>query len=339
MSVKITGIGIAVPDRVVTNDEIAQRLGVDPAWIEVRTGIRERRHVGPDESTSTLGARAAEAALACAGRTADEVDVLIVGTCTSDYVFPSTATVIQQAIGAHSAGAFDLGAACSGFIYSLAVGAGLTRGGGAGRVLVVGVDVLSRFTNLDDPITAPLFGDGAGAVMLEADESATPMTFDLRADGSGEDKVLIPAGGARRPATHETVDQRLHTIHMQGREVYRSAVRQMTALGVRLGADGFDLLIAHQANKRIIDETAAHLGVPQEKIYLNIDRYGNTSAASIPIGMHEAWETGRLKPGDRLLLIAFGAGYTYAGAVVPWTLPYPTPALAAAAKPQVPVVT
>ncbi|MGH2767980.1 MAG: 3-oxoacyl-ACP synthase III family protein [Actinomycetota bacterium] len=328
MRVAVTGIGKAVPERVVTNAEIGERLGVDPEWIEVRTGIRERRFAAPGESASTFGAAAARAALACAGRSADEIDFVIAATCTGDHQFPSTSTVIQHAIGATSAGAFDVGAACSGFIYSLAIGAGLAAGGSARRLLVVGTDVLSAFINLADPITSPLFGDGAGAVVLEADDAAEPMRFELGADGGGGKFVLVPAGGSRFPASRSTMEEGLHFIQMAGREVYRSAVRTMTSLGASFGEEGFDLLVAHQANRRIIDECTTNLGIDPQKVFMNIDRYGNTSAASVPIAVCEAWEIGRLKPGARLLMLAFGSGYTWGGASMRWTLPYPPPTAA-----------
>ncbi len=321
--ISIRGIGMAVPERVVSNAEIAQRLGVDPSWIESRTGILERRYVGPEESSSTLGARAARQALERSGISANQIDVIIAATCTPDHQFPSTACLIQHDLGADSAGAFDLSAACSGFIYSLAVGAGLAGGGGARRVLVVGVDILSRHINFDDPITAPLFGDGAGAVVLESDEAAEPLRFSLGADGGGGEQVLIPAGGSRLPASIETVSQRLHCIQMQGREVYRSAVRTMSALGAELVGEGFELMVAHQANRRILVDCASCLGVDMSKVFVNIDRYGNTSGASIPLALCEAWESGRLDEGDRVLMLAFGGGYTWGGALLRWTLPAP----------------
>ena len=323
MRVSIRGIGKAVPARVVTNAELAERLGVEPDWIESRTGIRERRYVGPGESTATLGTAAARHALDRAGLGADDIDAVVVGTCTPEHQFPSTACVIAHDLGMTSQPAFDLSAACSGFVYSLAVGGSFISSLGARRVLVIGADALSKNLNFDDPVTSPLFGDGAGAVVLERDPDAEPIRISLGADGAGGEQVFIAAGGSALPATPETLAENLHCIKMYGREVYRSAVRTMTTLGAEMGSDGFDLLIAHQANRRILVDCAAALHVDMSKVYMNIDRYGNTSGASIPVAMCEAWEEGLLSPGDRLLLIAFGGGYTWGGAAMRWTLPSP----------------
>jgi 3-oxoacyl-[acyl-carrier-protein] synthase-3 len=317
-------MGKAVPRRVVTNAEVAGRLGVEPEWIESRTGIRERRYVGEGESTATLGLAAARQAIDRAGLVPADIDCVVVGTCSPEHQFPSTACVIAHELGLTSAPAFDLSAACSGFVYSLAVGASLTGTLGVRRVLVIGADALSKNLNLDDPVTAPLFGDGAGAVVIERDEAAEPMQFSLGADGAGGEQVFITAGGNHTPSTAETLAENLHCIKMYGREVYRSAVRTMTALGAEMGAGGFDLLIAHQANRRILADCAAALHVDMSKVYMNIDRYGNTSGASIPVAMCEAWESGLLSPGDRLLLLAFGGGYTWGGAMIRWTLPSPS---------------
>ena len=323
MRVSIRGLGKAVPDRVVTNAEIAGRLGVDPDCIESRTGIRERRFVGPGESTATLGTAAARQALERAGLEPSDVDCVVVGTCSPEHQFPSTACVVAHTLGMTTAPAFDLSAACSGFVYSLAVGASLTGALGARRVLVIGADALSKNLNFDDPVTSPLFGDGAGAAVIEADEGAEPMRFSLGADGAGGEQVFIAAGGNAMPVTPEVLAQKLNCMKMYGREVYRSAVRTMTMLGAEMGSEGFDLLIAHQANRRIVVDCATALGVDLSKVYLNIDRYGNTSGASIPVAMCEAWENGLLVPGDRLLLLAFGGGYTWGGATIRWNLPSP----------------
>ncbi|HEU5002443.1 MAG TPA: beta-ketoacyl-ACP synthase III [Actinomycetota bacterium] len=320
MQISLRSLGKAVPDRVVPNAEIAERLGVDPDWIESRTGIRERRYVGPGESTATLGTAAARQAIERAGLTPQDIGAVVVGTCTPEHQFPSTACVIARNLGMTTAPAFDLSAACSGFVYSLAVGGSLITSLGVRRVLVIGADALSKCLNLDDPVTAPLFGDGAGAAVIERDDDAEPMRFQLGADGAGGEQVFITAGGNYMPPTPEVLEQHLNCMTMHGREVYRSAVRTMTALGAEMGAGGFELLIAHQANRRILADCAEALHLDMAKVYMNIDRYGNTSGASIPVAMCEAWEAGLLSPGDRVLLLAFGGGYTWGGAMIRWTL-------------------
>lgn len=317
----ITGLGKALPERVVTNKEIGERLNVGPEWIEGRTGIQERRFAGPQDSASSLGLAAGRRAIASGGFQPDQIDAVIVATCTPDYIFPPCATIIQDALGIpKTAGAFDLSAACSGFVYALAVASGLLNTGVARRALVIGVDLLSRHLNLDDPVTAPLFGDGAGAVVVEAGDQAHPVAFELGSDGSCGEHVIIRGSGSRLSADQA---EELACIKMTGRDVYRNAVKTMTAQGGRLGADGFDLLVAHQANRRILNECAAQLGVDEAKVFVNIEKYGNTSAASVPLALTEAWEQNRLEPGNRVLLLAFGAGYTWGGALMHWTLDRP----------------
>ncbi|MDQ4149734.1 MAG: ketoacyl-ACP synthase III [Actinomycetota bacterium] len=322
MRVTITGLGKAVPDRIVPNSELAERIGKSAEWMEIRTGIKERRYVSDDESTSSLGTRAALDALSVSGIEPEEVSLVVVATSTPDYRIPGTASIIQDAIGARSAGAFDVNAACSGFVYGLAVAASMVGSGASGPALVIGADVLSRHINFEDPLTAPLFGDGAGAVVVEADPEAEAMQFQLGSDGSGLHQVLIPRGGSRLTPDDANAPLR-DKIKMSGREVFRNAVRIMTELGMAFGPDSFDLLVAHQANRRILDECAGQLGVDRSKVFMNIERYGNTSAASIPVALQEAWETGKLQSGYRLLMLAFGAGYTWAGAALRWKLPSP----------------
>ena len=329
MRVAITGLGRAVPVRVVTNAEIAPQVGVTTDWIEQRSGILERHYAADDESTSSLGTTAALDALHVAELDPQNLSMVICATCTPDYLLPATASIIQDNIGATRAGAFDLGAACSGFVYALSVGASLIATGAATSVLVVGADLLSRHIDRTDAMTAPLFGDAAAAVVLEAAESAEPIQFELGSDGSGLEMVYVPGGGSRLPADGSPFDPSCLNIKMQGREVFRNAVRVMSELASRFGKDGFDLMIAHQANRRILAECAAQIGCDPEKVYMNIAKYGNTSAASIPLAMWDAWSEGRLKPGDRLLMVAFGAGYTWGAARMEWTLPPPaeTPTL------------
>jgi 3-oxoacyl-[acyl-carrier-protein] synthase-3 len=323
--VAITGVGKAVPERVVLNEELSPLVGVSPEWIETRTGIKERRYAADDDSASSLGAEAAEEALKVASIAPADVSMIVTATCTPDYLLPATANIIQNRIGARNAGSFDLGAACSGFVYALSVGAGMISSGAARNVLIVGVDLLSRHCDFSDPLTAPLFGDAAAAVVLEADESADPIRVELGSDGSGLSQVLIPGGGSKLPEGGLPHDPSSLLLKMAGREVFRHAVRVMSELGKRFGKDSFDLLVAHQANRRILVECAQQIGVGLDKVYMNIERYGNTSAASIPLALCEAWEEGKLTAGDRVLMLSFGAGYTWGAAAMKWTLPSPAP--------------
>lgn len=327
MRVAITGLGKAVPARVVTNDEIAARVGVSTDWIVTRSGILERRYAAPEESTSSLATTAALQALDVAQLDPENLSMVICATCTPDHLLPGTASIIQDNIGASRAGAFDLNAACSGFVYALSIGASLIGTGAATSVMVIGADLLSRHIDETDAMTAPLFGDAAAAVILEADDSAEPIQFELGSDGSGLSQVFVPGGGSKLPAEGSSFDPSCLVIKMQGREVFRNAVRMMSELGARFGKDGFELMIAHQANRRILDECAVQIGVDKAKVYQNLERYGNTSAASIPLAMCDAWAEGKLKPGDRLLMVAFGAGYTWGAARMNWTLPSPTAAV------------
>jgi 3-oxoacyl-[acyl-carrier-protein] synthase-3 len=323
MKVSITGLGMAVPERIVPNSELAARLGVTSEWIEARTGIQERRFAGQSDSASSLGATAARRALEVSGVRPEDLSMVVVATCTPDYRLPGAASLIQNELGATRAGAFDVGAACSGFVYALAVGSGLIAGTDRGPAVIIGVDLLTRHINFDDAMTAPLFGDGAGATVIESNPEVEPIRFELGSDGSGFHQVYIPTGGSKLSEEGVPYDPKLDVIKMSGREVFRQAVKRMSELGTLFGSDSFDLLVAHQANRRILDEAGVHLGIDPGKVYMNIQRYGNTSAASIPLALCEAWESGRLKPNDRLLMLAFGAGYTWGGAALRWTLPNP----------------
>lgn len=329
MRVAITGLGKAVPSRIVTNAEIAPQVGVSTDWIETRSGILERHYAAPEESTSSLSTTAALQALKVAQLDPENLSMVICATCTPDYILPGTASIIQDNIGATRAGAFDLNAACSGFVYALSIGASLIGTGAATSVMVVGADLLSRHLDFTDAMTAPLFGDAAAAVVLEADENAEPIQFEMGSDGSGLHQVLVPGGGSKLPADGDRFNPACMNVTMQGREVFRNAVRVMSELGARFGRDGFELMVAHQANRRILDECAVQIGVDRSKVYQNIERYGNTSAASIPLALCDAWAEGRLNPGDRLLMVAFGAGYTWGAARMNWTLPAPTEVAAA----------
>ena len=323
MRVAITGVGKAVPDRVVTNEELSPLVGVSAEWIETRTGIKERRYASDEESASTLGGRAAREALKVAQIEPSDLSTIITATCTPDFVLPATSNILQDALGARNAASFDLAAACSGFVYALSVASSMIASGASRRVLVVGVDLLSRHCDFTDPLTAPLFGDAAAAIVLEADDSVDPIRIELGSDGSGLQQVLIPGGGSKLPEGGLPHDPSSLLLKMAGREVFRHAVRVMSELGKRFGRDSFDVLVAHQANRRILVECAKQIGVSLDKVYMNIERYGNTSAASIPLALCEAWEEGKLTAGDRLLMLSFGAGYTWGAAAMRWTLPTP----------------
>ena len=322
----ITGWGMYAPSRVMTNDELATMVDTSDEWIVTRTGIRERRIAADDETTTTLSVYAARDALAVAGVDASEVDLVIVGTCSPDYPLPATAVLVATELGATRAAGFDLQAACSGFLYALATASGFIRSGMYRNVVVVGVEVLSRFINWSDRNTCVLFGDGAGAVLLSAsDQPGGLLGWDLFSDGTGCEGIIVPAGGSRRPASHETVDGNLHYIQMAGRDVYKYATRQLadsatTALRqAGLTVADVDQFVFHQANLRIIEHVERELAIPEEKVFVNIEKYGNTSAASVPMALAEAVAAGRIEPGDRILMVAFGAGYTAGAAVVEWT--------------------
>jgi len=322
----ITGWGMYAPPRVMTNDELASIVDTSDEWIVSRTGIRERRIAADDETTASLSVHAARDALAVAGVDASEVDLIVLGTCSPDYPLPATACIVARDLGATRAAAFDLQAACSGFVYALATANGFVRSGMYRNVLVIGVEVLSRFLNWQDRSTCVLFGDGAGAVLLQASDQPGGMTgFELFADGSGYDGIIVPAGGSACPATPETAAQGKHFVHMLGGDVYKYATRQLadsTLAAIHdagLSIDEIDQFVFHQANLRIITSVGKQLGMPMEKVFVNIEKYGNTSAASVPMALVEALAAGRIKQGDRVLMCAFGAGYTAAAAVVEWT--------------------
>lgn len=323
--VRITGIGKYLPQKVLTNAELEQMVETSDEWITTRTGIKERRISGPEESSSVLALHAAREALAKAGRGAEEVELIIVATVTPDMPFPSTACLLQAALGARRAAAFDLAAACAGFIYACATGAQFIASGFCDLALVVGVDTLSKIVNWRDRNTCVLFGDGAGAVVLEpAPEGKGFLSFVLGADGTGSDYLKVPAGGSLLPASAATVAGNLHTISMNGSEVFKFAVRAMpeAALqslekaGVSIGE--VDLFIPHQANLRIIEAVRKRLGLEAEKVFVNLAKYGNTSAASLPVALAEAAAEGRLKDGSIVVLAAFGAGFTWAACTLRW---------------------
>ncbi len=320
----ITGLGATAPERVLTNADLEKLVDTSDEWITQRTGIKERRIVSAGQTTATLATQASRQALADAGLTVSDLDLILCATITPDMVFPATACFIHQELGAKDTPAFDLSAACSGFIYGMAVADGFIRSGMYRRILVIGTEALSRFTDYTDRTSCILFGDAAGAAVLEGveDERRGLLYSVLCADGRGWDYIHVPAGAARRPASHETVDAHEHFIKMRGRDVYKFAVEKMQWLlgdcmaHCHLTPADIDMVIPHQVNLRILTSAAEKFGLPMEKVYINIDRYGNTSAASIPLAMHEARAAGKIGPGSLVVLAAFGAGLTWAGAVL-----------------------
>ena len=322
----ITGWGMYAPARIMTNDDLSRMVETSDEWIRTRTGIRERRIAADDETTATLATNAGRDALAVAGLDPTDLDLVIVATASPDYLMPATGVLVARDLGATRAAGFDLNAACSGFVFGLATAAGFIGSGAYRNVLVVGVDLLSRYLDWTDRNTCVLFGDGAGAVVLSAsDGPGGVLGMTLFSDGSGEEGIIIPGGGTAHPATAQSVDQRLHFLRMAGKEVYRYATRQLAdtttaavaQAGLRLS--DVDLFLYHQANIRILETVRDLLRVPAEKVYVNIDRYGNTSAASVPMALAEAVAGGLVEVGDRILMGAFGAGYTAGAAVVEWT--------------------
>lgn len=322
----ITGWGMYAPSKVLTNDDLSKIVDTSDEWIRSRTGIRERRIAADDETTATLATNAGRDALAVAGLDPAELDLVIVATASPDYLMPATGTLVARDLGATRAAGFDLNAACTGFVFGLATGAGFVSSGMYRNVLVVGVDLLSRYLDWTDRNTCVLFGDGAGAVVLSASEAPGGLLgWQLFTDGTGAEGIIIPGGGTAHPLTAETLDRRLQFLRMAGKEVYRYATRQLAestraavaAAGLRM--DDVDLFLYHQANLRILESVRDLLGISGDKVYVNLDRYGNTSAASVPMALTEAVAAGRVQVGDRLLMGAFGAGYTAGAAVVEWT--------------------
>ena len=325
----ITGWGCYVPSRVVTNAELERIVDTSDEWITSRTGIKERRFVADGETTSSMSVRAGRAALEKARLRAQDVQLVIVGTASPDYLFPATACLVQTELGATKAGAFDVEAACTSFLSALAIARGMIVAGSVENVLVIGAETLSRLLNWKDRTTCVLFGDGAGAAVIEASNASVGIESTvLHADGSKGDLLMVPAGGSKTPASADTVERGLHFITMSGGEVFKLAVKSMADAAEEaiaeagLTLDDISLMIPHQANVRIIDGVAKRLRFPSEKVFVNIQRYGNTSAASIPIAICEAEATGRLRRGDKLLLVAFGGGFTWGAAVLEWFGPH-----------------
>lgn len=324
----ISGWGMALPERVVTNHDLATITDTSDEWIRSRTGISERRLVSPGEHTSTLAVAAGRQALERAAVDPATIDLVVLATCTPDRPFPATSCTVQAALGLHNAGAFDLGAACSGFVYGLSVATSMIRSGAHANVLLVAADIFTHFINWQDRNTSVLFGDGAGAVVLQATSQPLGMlSANLGSWGEGEDLMAVDAGGTRMPASPELLDAGRQYVYMHGREIFKHAVRGMAESSQRVIADAgltvadVKLVVPHQANLRIIEAVARRLDVPADRVFVNLEWYGNTSAASVPIALYEAVDQGRIEPGDHVLLTSFGGGLTWASALLRWGRP------------------
>jgi 3-oxoacyl-[acyl-carrier-protein] synthase III len=326
--VKIAGLSTFVPPKVLTNADLEKLVDTNDEWILQRTGIRERHIAEPGVGTSDLAKEAALGALRQAGISPDQLGFIVVGTTTPDTIFPSTACMLQHKIGAHHAWGFDLGAACSGFTYAITTGMQLVATGAHDYVLAVGADVMSSIIDYTDRTTCVLFGDGAGAVVLSAAEDDEPHIIDFAAeiDGSGGPALCMPAGGSRMPASHETVDKRLHYVKQDGATVFKFAVKKTEEICRRvlerngLTSADLDLFVSHQANRRIIAAAAERLNLPEERVVINLEMYGNTTAATIPLALADAMRQGRLKKGDLVLLTSVGAGFTVGAVLLRWSL-------------------
>jgi 3-oxoacyl-[acyl-carrier-protein] synthase III len=324
-AISITGVGAHAPEHVITNDDLSKMMDTSDEWIVERTGIHERRIAADDQALSDLALPAARDALAQAGVDPETIDLVIVATVTPDMAFPSAGAIIADELGAPDAAAYDLSAGCTGFMYAVAQGYGMVAAGLARHALVVGGDVLSRILDWSDRGTAVLFGDGAGAVVLERVSEGGFLGFELGADGSGGPQLYLPAGGSRSPATAETVAEHKHYVQMNGREVFKFATRVLVTSAEKVLAecgktiDDVDVYIPHQANVRIIDHAAEKLGIPKEKIVVNVERYGNTSSGSIPLALVDAQAEGRLQEGALVLMTGMGAGLTWGSGLIEWT--------------------
>jgi 3-oxoacyl-[acyl-carrier-protein] synthase III len=325
IAVGITGIGAYAPERVLTNADLERMVETSDEWITARTGIRERRIAEPGQAASDLALPAARQALEDAGVAAEDLDLVVVATATPDMLFPATAAIVADELGAKQAAAYDLLAGCTGFVYALSQVYGALATGLSKRALVVGTETLSKITNWQDRSTCILFGDGAGAAVVEPVSEGGLLGFELGADGSGGPDLCVPAGGSRTPLTAEALEQELQFIQMRGPEAFRFATRVMVTSAEELlaacdaGVEDVDLYVPHQANKRIIDHAVRNLGLDQERVFMNIDRYGNTSSASIPLCLAEARDQGLLGDGTRVLMSAVGAGLTWGSAYMTWT--------------------
>ena len=322
---RITGTGSYLPERVVTNNDLAQFVDTSDEWIQKRVGIRERRYAAEDQTSSDMAAEAGKKAIKAAGLDASDIDMIIVGTITGDMPLPACAAFVQQKLGCRDIPSFDVSAACAGFLFSLSVGDSFIRTSAARNVLAIGVEVLTKITNFQDRNTCVLFGDGAGAVVLSRTENADKgllLSTNLFTDGTLTDILNIPAGGSKEPITHAALDAQRNKVYMNGKEVFRIAVRKLTSSSQAamaqsgLAPEQIDWVVPHQANLRILNQVAARLGIPYDRFVLNVDVRGNTSSASVPIALNEAVEDGRIKPGHTVLMCALGAGISWGSALV-----------------------
>jgi 3-oxoacyl-[acyl-carrier-protein] synthase-3 len=326
IAAKITGVAGYVPPGVVTNFDLEKRVDTNDEWIRTRTGIRERHYADPGVASSHLGTEAARKLLEANDVNPEDIELIIVATVTPDMLFPATACLIQDRLGAKNAWGFDLSAACSGFAYALTIGAQFVHSGAHKKVLVIGTDVMTSILDFKDRATCVLFGDGAGAVLLEPSDPNTDGIIDFShdVDGSGGCNLYMPGGGSLHPPTHETVEKRMHYVHQEGQHVFKYAVRRMCELAAQLlerngyTSNDLALVVPHQANLRIIRAMQERLGVDDSKVMVNIDRYGNTTAGTIPLGLMDALEQKRLRKGDLVLLVAVGAGYTSGAILLRW---------------------
>jgi 3-oxoacyl-[acyl-carrier-protein] synthase-3 len=326
--VYIRSLATYVPPRVLTNSDLEKMVETTDEWILQRTGIRERHIVDPGVATSDLAKEAALKAIEKAGLTPNDIGVIVVGTVTPDMLFPSTACLVQHKIGAHHAWGFDLSAACSAFTYALTAASQLVAAGCHDHALVIGADVMSSIIDYKDRATCVLFGDGAGAIVVSAASNGEPsiLDFEHEIDGGGGPALCMPAGGSLHPPSHETVDQRMHYVKQDGQTVFKFAVRKTEEIARRImsrnniSADALDLFVSHQANRRIIQAATEKLGIDQAKVVINIERFGNTTAATIPLALNDAVQDGRLKKGDLVLLCSVGAGFTVGSVLLRWAI-------------------
>lgn len=322
--VRFLGTGSAAPEKVLANADLEKIVDTSDEWIQTRTGIRERRIADPGTATSDIAYDACVRALESASVDPVDLDAIIVGTVTPDYIFPSTACILQSRLGARHIMAFDLLAGCSGFMYALQAGKGIIDGGNAKKVLVIGAETLSTIMDFQDRSTCILFGDGAGAAVLSESDTPGIMSITMGANGSQWNLLYMPGGGSRVPASEESIKNRAHFLKMAGQEVFKEAVKAIESSSLEairladLTPDDIDLFIPHQANYRILEAVRKRIGLPSEKVFSNLDRYGNTSSASVPIALDEAVRSGRVKKDDKILISVFGAGFTWGAAVVNW---------------------